>query len=105
MTGPAPIELLVVSADPRTSLLLAEAFSLDIRQVKKVLAQCIPEWRFTCVVAVADDFGNHCVGKALRVGGDEHQAGPGKHLRRGCALKLGVEMKTSQQGMCAEVLA
>jgi DNA-binding response OmpR family regulator len=29
LTGPAPIELLVVSADPRTSLLLAEAFSLD----------------------------------------------------------------------------
>ncbi|MNL55843.1 hypothetical protein D3C87_1792860 [compost metagenome] len=58
------------------ALQAAESLGLGVGQVEEMLAQRIPEWRPALIVAEADDLGNHRVGKALRMSGNEQQPCP-----------------------------
>ncbi|MNG04471.1 hypothetical protein D3C84_876050 [compost metagenome] len=58
------------------ALQATESLGLGVGQIEEMLAQRIPEGRPAFIVAVADDLGNHRVGKAPRMGGNEQQPRP-----------------------------
>ncbi|MNN49087.1 hypothetical protein D3C81_1635930 [compost metagenome] len=70
-----------------------------------MFAQRIPERRVTLLVAVADQFSNHRFGKAPRVSGDEQQARTGQQFGERRTHQFGIDVKTTQQCVAAEVMA
>ena len=91
--------------EERAALQPAKTLGFGVGQIEKVLAQRIPEWRMTLLVAIADDFGDHRLGEPLCMRSNEQQARPRQQFRKRRAHQRGVNVETAQQGMPAEVMA
>ncbi|MNE64135.1 hypothetical protein D3C80_1595280 [compost metagenome] len=57
--------------EKRPAFQTTKPFGLDVGQIEEVFADGIPERREPFIVAVADNFSDHCGGETLRVGGDK----------------------------------
>ncbi|MNR36889.1 hypothetical protein D3C85_1548640 [compost metagenome] len=81
--------------EKRPAFQTAKPFGLDVGQIEEVFADGIPERRVPFIVAVADNFSDHCGGETLRVGGDKQQARTRQELGMWRAFQAPVDVETA----------
>ncbi|MNO96874.1 hypothetical protein D3C76_885640 [compost metagenome] len=88
-----------------TALQAAQALGVGVVEVEEVAADGIPERRFTLLVAEADDFGYHRIGKALRVRSHEQQPAARVELGPATVHQLRRHIETGQQAVAGQIVA